>query len=136
MLTRFIIFGILGVCAGVLVSAIMRSIEGKRLELNGESSLILFPLCGLGAIIFPIIAIRVSHFPWYGRGIAYMIVFFVVQYLAGLLLSRINLCPWSYSGKGSLGGLIRIGDAPIWFGCGLLLERAYPFIRAAAVALG
>ncbi len=136
MIIRLLLFGMLGLLASLIITVAKKSIVARRLDLNGEASLVLFPLCGLGAILFPLIAMRVSSMPWYGRGAVYMAAFFVVQYLAGLGLSRLNACPWNYSGKGSLGGLIRIADAPLWFGLGLATERAYPFIKAAAVALG
>jgi len=136
MINGFLIFGILGIAAAIIVSAMKRSIASKRLDLNGEASLTLFPVFGLIIIIYPLIAIRVSSLPWYGRGVVYMIAFFAIQYIAGLLLTKMNRCPWSYSGKGSLGGLIHFSDAPLWFASGLVVERAYPLVKAASVALG
>lgn len=136
MINGFLIFGILGIAAAIIVSAMKRSIASRKLELNGEVSLVLFPIFGLLIIIYPLIAIRVSSLPWYGRGVVYMIAFFVIQYVAGFILTKMNRCPWSYSGKGSLGGLIHFSDAPLWFASGLVIERAYPFVKAATVALG
>lgn len=125
----------LGLFASLVVTSAKKSIAAKRLDLTGEASLLLFPLCGLCAILFPLIAIHISSMPWYGRGAIYMAAFFVVQYLAGLLFQRLGVCPWNYTGKGTLGGLIRLTDAPLWFGMGLGIERAYPWIKAMAVAL-
>jgi hypothetical protein len=136
MLIGFILFGFLGIAYAILVSAFKRSIASKKLELTGEVSLILFPIFGLIIILYPLVAVRISSLPWYGRGVVYMIAFFIVQYLVGLALTKLNRCPWSCSGKGSLGGLINISDAPIWFISGLAVEYVYPWVKATAVALG
>ncbi len=136
MLIGFAIFGLLGIAAAIVVSAAKKSYQSRRLELNGETSLILFPFFGLIIIAYPLVALRVTSLPWYGRGAAYALAFFVAQYLIGLLLTKLNRCPWSYSGKGSLGGLVQLSDAPLWFASGLAVEHVYPFVKAAAVALG
>ena len=136
MLVRFLIFGLLGLIAAVVVSATKRSISSKRLELTGEASLVLFPIFGLIAVVFPFVAVRANPLPWYVRGLAYMTAFFIVQYIAGFILTKMNRCPWSYSGKGSLGGLVHVSDAPLFFGAGLAVEWLYPWIKAASIALG
>ena len=136
MLTGFLIFGLLGIASAIMVSATKRSISARKLELSGEVSLVLFPVFGFIIILYPLVAVRVSSLPWYGRGAVYMATFFVVQYVVGLLLTKMGRCPWSYSGKGSLGGLIHVSDAPLWFASGLVIERIYPLVKASAVALG
>ncbi len=136
MLTRFVLFGIIGIFAALIVDAAKKSYSARRLELSAETSFILFPFFGLIALIFPLIAIRVSNMAWYGRGLAYMAAFFAAQYLAGLILNKLNRCPWNYSGRGSLGGLIRVSDAPLWFAAGLGIEQIYPWVKATAVAFG
>lgn len=136
MITGFLIFGLLGISFAIVVSAAKRSFSSKSLDLTGEVSLMLFPLFGLIIVLYPLIAVRVSALPWYGRGIAYMLAFFIVQYIAGFILTKAGRCPWSYSGKGSLGGLINISDAPLWFASGLAVEHVYPWVKAAAIALG
>ncbi|MFH1830449.1 MAG: hypothetical protein ABH871_06710 [Pseudomonadota bacterium] len=136
MLIGFVLFGFLGIATAIVISAFKRSIASKKLELTGEVSLVLFPIFGLIIILYPLVAVRVSELPWYGRGVVYMIVFFIVQYLVGLLLTKLNKCPWNYSGKGSFGGLVHISDAPYWFITGLGIEHVYPWVKATAVALG
>lgn len=136
MLIGFVIFGLLGIAAAIVVSAAKKTIASRRLELGGETSLVLFPFFGLIIFLYPLVAVRVSTLPWYGRGAVYALAFFVAQYVIGLLLTKMNRCPWSYSGKGSLGGLVQISDAPLWFASGLAVEHVYPFVKAAAVALG
>ncbi len=134
-MTTFLIFGILGIVGAIIAQATRRTIETRALVLSGEASLALFPLFGLIAFLFPPVAVMTSRFPWYTRGAAYMAAFFVVQYAAGLLLRKVNFCPWSYEGRYTLSGLIRLSDAPVWFAGGLAVERVYPWVKAAAVAL-
>lgn len=136
MLTGFLIFGLLGIAAAIMVSAAKRSVSSRKLELTGEVSLILFPVFGFIIVLYPLVAVRISFLPWYGRGAVYMVAFFVIQYAVGLLLTKMGRCPWSYSGKGSLGGLVHVSDAPLWFASGLAIERIYPLVKASAVALG
>ncbi|MFA4875117.1 MAG: hypothetical protein WC690_07220, partial [bacterium] len=68
MLIKFMIFGMLGLFASLVITAAKRSYAARKCELTGEASLLLFPLCGLGAIVFPLIAIHISSMPWYSRG--------------------------------------------------------------------
>lgn len=136
MITGFLIFGILGIASALVVSAAKRSFSARKLQLSGEVSLILFPVFGLIIALYPLIAIRISTLPWYGRGVVYMFAFFVVQYIVGFILTKAGHCPWNYSGKGSLGGLVHASDAPLWFTSGLVVEHVYPWVKAAALALG
>ena len=136
MLIRFVIFGILGLVASLVVGTAKKSIAARRMEWTAETSLALFPLVGLIAFAYPLVAVRVSGMPWYGRGIVYTAVFFIVQYAIGFALTKLNRCPWSYQGKGSLGGLVQLADAPVWFAAGMGVEHIYPWVKAAAIALG
>lgn len=135
-MTRFIIFGILGILGSVLFTAIRSSIVQRRYEFKGEASLILFPVYGMITVIYPIMAIRMGAIPWYGRGAIYMLAFYVLQYLLGLGFTRLGVCPWKYPSGWSIGGLVRISDAPVWFIAGLLIEWIYPHVKAMATALG
>ena len=135
MIIRFVLFGMLGIVAMVVATAVKSSIVQRRLNLNGEASLILFPLFGIIALMYPIIAIRIGFLPWYGRGVVYMLAFYIVQFVVGLLLTKLGICPWRYS-KGSLQGLVRIADAPVWYASGLMVEWIYPYVKMTANALG
>ncbi|HPW45991.1 MAG TPA: hypothetical protein PKU96_06445 [bacterium] len=132
MIAKFVIFGMLGICTNLFITALFSTIAKRKLELTGEASVVMFPVYGLVAFIYPVVAIHLSHLDWYLRGAAYMLIFYVFQYVIGLGLTKLRLCPWNYSGSFSLHGLIRLADAPIWFGCGLALEWIYPIAKAAA----
>lgn len=136
IMTRFIIFGILGILGSVLFTAIRSSIAERRYEFEGEASLILFPFYGMITIIYPLIAIHMGSIPWYGRGAIYTLTFYVAQYLLGLGLTRIGICPWKYPPGWSIGGLVRVSDAPVWFIAGLLIEWLYPYVKTMAAVLG
>lgn len=132
---RFLIFGMLGILGSVAFTTARRMVVEKRLVLTGEASIILFPFWGLIAFIYPPIALHLGSMPWYGRGAVYTVAFFIFQSLIGLGLTRIGMCPWKYSGSGAIGGIVRIHDAPLWFGAGLAVEWIYPYVKGAAVAL-
>ncbi len=129
MLIQFFIFGILGVMVQLISSAIKSSIKKRAVIWTGEASLILFPLFGLVAIIYPLIGIHLGSLPWYGRGTVYVIVFYLIEFIAGWLLDKISLRPWKTSGKWSVAGYISLADAPLWFIAGLIIEWSYPSIR-------
>ncbi len=130
MLSKFLLFGVLGTFASLVITAAKRSVESRSVELTGEASLALFPFFGMAGFVFPAVAIHLGKVPWYGRGAIFMIVIYLFQLIAGFLLSKANLCPWSYSSRWSLFGLVRLADAPLWFACGLMLEWIYPFVKA------
>jgi hypothetical protein len=75
MIIRFILFGMLGIVAMVLITAVKSSVVNRRLELTGEASLVHFPLFGIIALIYPIIAIHIGFLPWsravFGGAFAY-----------------------------------------------------------------
>lgn len=132
---RFIIFGVIGIFGSVIATCLRDIVVSRRIVFTGEASILLFPIWGLIAFIYPLIGIHLGKMPWYGRGIIYMVAFYVFQLFIGLGLSKINLCPWKYSGGSSFFGLIRLADAPIWFLAGLAVEWIYPFVKYAAAAV-
>ncbi|MBT3181593.1 MAG: hypothetical protein HN337_03675 [Deltaproteobacteria bacterium] len=135
MLAKFILFGMIGICGSLAITAFKKTVISRKLELTGETSVILFPIYGLIGLIYPLIAIHLGDLTWYLRGVIYTIVFYIFQYVSGLLLTKIKLCPWSYSSRWSFQGLIRIEDAPIWFFAGLAVEWIYPYVKAVAGVL-
>jgi hypothetical protein len=136
MFIRFIIFGILGIMVSLIVSAVKSSIKKRSIVWTGEASLILFPIFGFVAILYPLIAIHLGSLPWYSRGIVYVIVFSAMQFFAGWLLGRIGLKSWKCTGRWSLGGYIDLADLPLWFILGLVVEWSYPSIRFISETLG
>ncbi|OGQ21917.1 MAG: hypothetical protein A3I05_00305 [Deltaproteobacteria bacterium RIFCSPLOWO2_02_FULL_44_10] len=130
MLHRFIIFGFLGMLAEIIFGALKEILRHRDFQLIGQTSLWVFPLYGLIAFLFPLLAHRVGEFPWWGRGLIYMMAFSLVQYVSGWVLDRFGLCPWHFASKYSINGLVSFLQLPLWFGAGLLVEWSYPYIMA------
>ncbi len=125
--------------AGWCLEVIFTSAESMMLHdwrLVGKTSLLMFPIYGMGAFLAPI-----------GRGVdrwlspdggeelcardrilrhgtLYMVLIFIAEYVSGFFLRSRGICPWDYTGRHSnVNGLIRLDFAPLWFGTGLLFER-------------
>lgn len=102
-------------------------------RLMGRTSLLMFPIYGLGALLSPIgrgvdrwigeAGIRPSD-RFIRHGMLYMVLIFTAEYLSGAWLKARGMCPWDYSGSmTSVNGLIRLDFAPLWFATGLLFEQ-------------
>ena len=129
---NFLKCGVAGWCLEVMFTA-AESLAGGDWKLMGRTSLIMFPIYGLGALLEPIgrLADR-----WIGdgdirpadravrHGMLYMVLIFLVEYTTGAWLTTRGICPWDYSGRHSnVNGLIRLDFAPLWFGTGLLFKN-------------
>jgi hypothetical protein len=126
MFVRFIIYGFLGLCAEVIVSAVLHKWEGKEKNwsLRGQSYLWSFPLYGMIAPLFEPLHDALRPWHWLLRGIIYVCCFWIVEYSSGRILRRaLGACPWSYAhNRYNLHGLIRWDFFPLWFVFGLFLE--------------
>lgn len=130
--TDFCRCGMAGWCLEVLATSAESVLAGDW-RLMGRTSLLMFPIYGCGAVL-PRIAEWVDD--WIGEGFAhpvdqmirhgmlYMVLIFVGEYASGSWLRSLGVCPWDYTGTwASVGGLIRLDFAPVWFGTGLLFEK-------------
>lgn len=121
-MTNFIRCGIIGWCFEILWTS-LNSFKRKERKLIGQTSLLMFPIYGIAAIIKPIYS-RIEKYNVCIRGSLYTVAFFTVEYITGFLLKKYNCCPWDYSNnKYNLKGLIRLDFAPLWFTCGLIYEK-------------
>lgn len=111
----------------------LESIMAQDWRLMGRTSLLMFPIYGMGALLAPIgsgidrflgeTAVRPSD-RYLRHGMIYMVLIFTAEYLSGAWLKARGICPWDYSGtRTSVNGLIRLDFAPLWFGTGLLFEE-------------
>lgn len=111
----------------------MESILAHDWRLMGRTSLLMFPIYGLGALLSPIGRLtdwwigerNISRADRYIRhGTLYMVLIFTTEYLSGMLLRARGMCPWDYTGRQfNINGLIRLDFAPLWFATGLLFEQ-------------
>lgn len=137
--------GIAGWCMEVMFTSV-DSIMAGDWRLMGRTSLLMFPIYGMGALLLPVnclidqwiagiqghergrespireglrsqAAILVRH------GLIDMVLIFTAEYISGLWLTGLGICPWDYSMcPDHVRGVIRLRFAPLWFGAGLLLE--------------
>ena len=115
LLLNFCRCGIAGWCLEVMFTSV-DSIMAGDWRLMGRTSLIMFPIYGMGAL-FSRLARAVRH------GLIYMVLIFIAEYITGIWLTSLGICPWDYSlWPDNVGGVIRLKFAPLWFGTGLLFE--------------
>lgn len=138
--TNFIRCGIAGWCLEVVFTA-LDSLARGNWKMMGQTSLIMFPIYGMGALLLPIgrLADRWAEGPKgcqkepgpkrkplaraICHGLLYMVLIFAVEYVSGRCLMGLGVCPWDYSAwPDNIDGVIRLGFAPLWFGTGLLFE--------------
>ena len=124
--------GVTGWCLEVIFTSV-ESILAHDWRLIGRTSLLMFPIYGMGALLAPI-STMVDR--WIGElqirpsdrivrhGMLDMVLIFTTEYLAGMWLRARGMCPWDYSGRPTnVNGLIRLDFAPCWFLAGLLFEQ-------------
>jgi len=124
--------GIAGWCLEVMFTSI-ESVMAQDWRLMGRTSLLMFPIYGMGALLAPI---GRAVDAWLGsrplrstdqyvrHGMLYMVLIFTAEYISGAWLKARGMCPWDYSGRQSnINGLIRLDFAPLWFATGLLFEQ-------------
>lgn len=134
--------GITGWCLEVMFTSAESIIAGD-MRLIGQTSLLMFPIYGMGALLGPI-GRQVDLWIADGsqgagtplnlmdkiirHGMLYMVLIFAAEYLAGMLLRDMGICPWDYTGRRlNVNGLIRLDFAPLWFLTGLLFEEITNF---------
>jgi uncharacterized membrane protein len=140
MLYRFILYGIFG-CFGELLwtstSAPVLSLARRSsvdLRLPAQTYLWMFPIYGMGGLIFEQLHAVVGAWPWLVRGLVYMLFIFAGEYVWGWGIERVTgKVPWDYTGaRFSVHGRIRLDYAPLWFVVGVSTEWTQRVIAAAA----
>ena len=133
----FIVFGILGVFGEVIFTALGNLLKTRKMRLNGESYIWMFPIYGLIAFLFPPFNQLIAGWSWIARGCAYMVAIYVVEYMTGTFLTKlIGSHIWHYTGKYNLHGQIQLVHAPVWFIVGLLVEKYYNDMEQLSLWLG
>lgn len=135
LMINFLKCGVTGWCLEVMFTSV-NSILAQDWRLIGKTSLIMFPIYGLGALLGPVGtgvdrwlltsqgAVISSRDRMIRHGMIYMVLIFTVEYMAGAWLRVRGMCPWDYTGrKTNINGLIRLDFAPLWFATGLLFEQ-------------
>lgn len=121
MKKMYLFCGMTGLSLEVLWTGFYSFLHGD-LRLTGISSFWMFWIYGCACVIHPLFH-RIHKIPFWGRGLFYMILIFTGEFLFGIFLKRLGLCPWDYSDTPyHILGVIRLDYAPLWFFTGLLYE--------------
>jgi len=129
MKLKFLIYGLLGWGLEVLWTGLGSGLRGDP-RLQATTYLWMFPIYGL-AIFLESLHDIVRVYPWYVRGVIWVMIIWVIEFSTGGLIRVLTgSSPWDYTGKTSwhLLGLIRFDMAPIWFVTGLLFERLHDYM--------
>lgn len=143
MLVPFLVYGVFGWCTEIVWTAGSDAVEaalGRRRfdpRLAGKTYLWMFPIYGLGGLLFEAAHALVGELAWPLRGAIYTVGIFAVEYASGRLIQLLSgAIPWDYSDKRwNVHGLIRLDYAPAWFCFGLLLEQVMALARAIATVV-
>lgn len=135
--------GTAGWCLEILFTSV-DSILTHDWRLMGRTSLLMFPIYGLGALLGPVgkgIDRWLEEGIWdkleagerlkasgkelaLRHGMIDMVLIFCAEYIFGFCMRQMGICPWDYSGRPTnISGLIRLDFAPLWFFTGLLFEE-------------
>jgi len=125
MMKNFIQCGFIGWGAELIWTSLHNRIENHDKRLMGHSSLYMFPIYGMAALLKPCaVRLRKKHRSRLSRGLIYMTMIFFTEYSTGYVLKKAGRCPWDYSQAPlNINGLIRLDYAPCWFALGLLYEQ-------------
>jgi len=124
MITKFLLYGIIGWCMEILWTGFCSFLQ-KDYKLTANTSIWMFFIYGMAVFLEPIIDVLVE-FPFYLRGMVYVVCIYIVEYLTGKGLKKMNICPWDYShSKYHISGVIRLDYAPVWFVAGFVFESIY-----------
>ncbi len=121
-LHNFFICGLTGWCMEILFTS-TGSMWKRDRRLMGQTSLWMFPIYGMAAIIGPV-SCRLKKCPLLVRGAIYSAGIFTGEYVSSSFLKKYKMCPWDYSrAKANIGGVIRLDYAPLWMFAGLAFEK-------------
>ncbi|MEJ6951081.1 putative ABC transporter permease [Natronospora cellulosivora (SeqCode)] len=129
MLSRFIIYGLIGWCLEIFWTGLGSIIRGDA-KLQGWTYLWMFPIYGMAVFLEPVHN-SIRSWPILLRGGVYTLFIFCIEYICGWILKRtIQVCPWDYSKSPfAIKGYIRLDYAPAWFVAGLLFERLHDLLK-------
>jgi len=121
-LRDFMRCGIAGWCLEIVFTA-LHSLQRREMTLRGVTSLWMFPIYGMGALLRPLTRLLRDKSAWL-RGSLYAALIFIAEFLSGRFLTERKLCPWNYRRAAwNVREVIRLDYAPCWFFTGLLFER-------------
>ena len=119
---KFIICGLAGWCIEVAFTS-ANAVLKKDKKMMGQTSAWMFPIYGMAAGIDDI-SPKIAHWSPLRRGLLYGSAIMTAEYVTGSLLTRLDVCPWSYKGcKYAIKDVVRLDYLPFWMAAGLLYEK-------------
>jgi len=126
-LRRFLIYGIIGLVLEVIYTGLASLLRGD-LSMHSFTFLVMLPIYGLSVFLEPVHN-HLRPYPWWLRGLIYLITIWVIEYSSGLVLAGLlGYCPWRYSDFLNIKGYITLRMAPEWFLVGLGFEVLHDFL--------
>lgn len=129
MLTRFVIYGLLGMLLEVFWTG-MHSLLSGDLNLVSNTSIWMFFIYGFAVFLEPIHN-KIRRRNIVIRGLTWTILIFSIEFISGFILEQIiGSCPWDYrnSTRNTLKGYIRFDYFPVWFVVGIFFEKTHDFL--------
>ena len=128
---NFIICGLTGWCMEVAFTSASALCKQDK-KLMGQTSAWMFPIYGSAALIGEI-SPKISHWPTAIRALLYGSAIMTGEYISGSLLTKFDICPWSYKGcKYTINDIVRLDYLPFWMIAGLIFERLLDNEKAAS----
>ena len=121
MMTRFFIYGFIGCSMEVFWTGIASLFRGDT-ALMAHSSIWMIMIYGMAIFLEPIQGM-LKNTNWFIRGIVYMLLIFLAEYVTGYILDIFGIRVWHYTDSMNLHGYITLTFAPLWFVAGLFFER-------------
>ena len=124
MITRFLLFGVIGWCLEILWTGFGSLFRGD-FSMSSKTSVWMFFIYGSAALFQPLIH-GIIKYPLFIRGSIYVLFIFLIEFIVGYVMTRLQACPWDYShAKLNVMGIIRLDYAPLWFLVGVLFEYTH-----------
>ena len=119
---NFVICGLTGWCIEIAFTS-AGALGKKDKKLMGQTSAWMFPIYGSAALIGEV-APKISHWPTPARALLYGGAIMTGEYISGTLLTKFDICPWSYKGcKYAVKDIVRLDYLPFWMVAGLIFEK-------------
>ena len=94
---NFFICGLAGWCMEIVFTSFGTFLHGDP-RLLGQTSLWMFPIYGMAALIDPIYE-KIKYWPFLLRGCFYATSIMLGEFLSGSLLRFLGVCPWDYRNR-------------------------------------
>lgn len=92
------------------------------MALMSHSSIWMIVIYGMAIFLEPIQNLLKDK-NWFIRGIVYMLLIYITEYITGFALDTLNIKVWNYTDSLNINGYITLAFAPLWFTVGLFFEK-------------